>query len=190
MQIITWLLLFSFFAFLTACAGITDEIISWLRLWLFVCNFYLTGTSSSCAQNIRLSPNGQSATEWILIWMLPVIQLKTEKTSGIDACQWLTLPDASSFHTIAGTSIAGNLCLFRNEQSATGWIQLCWLHMHKQGLFTPLLHPWCASETQKSQFTPKDTLFQHEVCWGNVCNQRQSSQQPPIIKDSYVSAFR
>ena len=96
--------------------------------------------------------------------MLPVIQLKTEKTSGIDACQWLTLPDASSFHTIqvAGTSIAGNLCLFRNEQSATGWIQLCWLPMHKQGLFTRLLYPWCAPETQNAQCTAKDTLCQEE----------------------------
>jgi len=90
--------------------------------------------------------------------MLPIIQLKHRKFHE-------SIPDAFLvffLHTIAGTSIAGNIRLFRNEQSATRWIQLCWLQMHKQGLFTRLLYPWCAPETQNAQCTAKDTLCQEE----------------------------
>ena len=94
-------------------------------------------------------------------------------------------------HTIAEISIAGNIHrLFRNEPRTTQGILLNWIQMHKQGMFTNLQYPWCAHETQNPHSKCTKRMCQNEESCEAVWSRRQSSRQPPIVKDCSTSVFR
>jgi hypothetical protein len=83
---------------------------------------------------------------------------------------------SSSFHTITGISIAGNIYrVIRNEQRITQFVLPHWIQMHKRRLFTDLPQSWYALETQAPQAAQKYRLRKHEARKEGVSNQRQSS---------------
>ena len=83
---------------------------------------------------------------------------------------------SSSFKTITGISIAGNIYrAIRNELRITQFVLPHWIQMHKRRLFTDLPQSWNALATQTELDAPRYRLRKHEARKEGVSNQRQSS---------------